>query len=54
MRSARKKLEASEASDSIEAAERAALLAREKREFVRAMIEASKAEIADDAPDKKK
>lgn len=46
MRDARKKLEASEAAAPIEDLQRAALLAREKREFVRAMIEASKAEIS--------
>ena len=48
MRDARKKLEAADSSDSIEEVQKAAKLAREKREFVRAMIEASKADVAGD------
>lgn len=40
MRESRKKLESFEAGASIEEAQRAAILAREKREFVRAMLEA--------------
>ena len=52
MRDARKKLKAVESSDSIEDVQKSSKLAREKREFVRAMIEASKADVVDDDPKK--
>lgn len=46
MRDAKKKLEADEANATIDKVQQAAVLAREKREFVRAMIETAKPEPA--------
>ncbi|CAN5688424.1 hypothetical protein BH10BDE1_BH10BDE1_01020 [soil metagenome] len=49
LRDAQKKLEASEAKAGIEEVQKAAKLAREKREFVRAMIEAAEPETTGEA-----